>query len=165
MNDIPVSLSDLDDEILPDSADQDFRSTFQLSESIYPGAKPMSPFCAFRRAVAQAMGMRWGSLTQSDITELKDDGGKTLQVTYPGLPRDVTIVAWLCSISEEEVLRADAHPRKAVAEAFAWANKNKLVFPSPAFLRAQAIVSGFFSDESAATSQPAEAGEGSKKNN
>lgn len=161
MKETPLTIEDLEDEI--GSPDQDFRETFKPTELLVGGVK-LAPFSAFRRAVAQAMGMRWGSLTQADISEIKDEG-KTVSISYPGLPKDVTLVAYICAISEDAVLLADENPRKAKLEAFKWAEKHGIIFPSPAFQRAQAIVSEIFSAEASATATPAEGGgDGSKKN-
>jgi hypothetical protein len=151
-------------EDLIDDPDQDFRATFHEPDLLLAGRK-FAPFSAFRRAVAQAMGMKWGNLRPEEIEEIKnDETGETVSVSYPGLPRDVTVVSYLCTREESEVLKADANPKKAIVEAFAWAQEVGLIFPSDTYARASALVSQAFANEAAANAQPVQTeGSGKKK--
>lgn len=167
-NDADLAELDMDEPIsvlepAADETPEDVRFIDSLATFRIAG-KPLHPFSSGRRALAQRLGMSYGKLKPTDVekeTFTGDDGEELINFSYPGLVDDVIIVTFICSMEKREATEAKWKGRVQLLEdAYDWADKVGLVYPSEMFQRALAMVSRLLSNETDAAPVP---GDGSGK--
>ena len=82
----------------------------------------LQPYTPERMWAADAMGLRYGHLSEVASRQF------TRNSTYPGMEGDVGIVIWLCSLTEDEEVRAARRdPERAEVDALEFAKKHKIL--------------------------------------
>lgn len=82
--------------------------------------KPLAPLCFMRRRAANALGVRFGSLSADEVSALQNTG------FYQGIDTDVVLVLFLLSISKVEVIKALRLPEQYFEKALKWGEANNL---------------------------------------
>ena len=139
-----TEFDDIDDIIsggTVEKIDNDFVNTFRPNSI---DGKELQPFCGMRISFAQKLGMHYpAKLNPYEIDADFDENGKCISFTYPGLAHDITIVAWLCSMSQNEVIYNCFQPSaRCIKAAYEWATKHGIVYPSPKWHLVCQIISG-----------------------
>jgi hypothetical protein len=80
---------------LEDPAD----AAFTHSDNHALGDLKLQPFTIDRQWAAEMMELRWGYVDRAGIEFLRKHG------RYPGASRDVALVLWLCSLTDDDEIR------------------------------------------------------------
>jgi hypothetical protein len=101
--------------------DDPAESAFTQSDSHILGDLDLQSYTPDRAWAAQAMGLRYGFVDDAGVEFFKEHR------IYPGALRDVAIVLWLCSITDEiEIDKASRNPIAAARKAATWSHEHKL---------------------------------------
>jgi hypothetical protein len=97
-------------------------AAFTQSDGHHLNGLTLQPYTPERMWAADAMGIRYGKLSAVAAKQYTRTG------TYPGMEGDVGIVIWLCSLTEDEEVRAARRdPEGAETEAVLFAQEHKIV--------------------------------------
>lgn len=123
------------------SADQEQDDIFlEGTDGYFWKGKRLEPLSFNRRRAAYAMGLRFGSLTVDEATELEKTG------FYRGIDTDVLIVLFLCKAPNSEVFRAIRLPEQALEKALTFGERENLEPGSKEFNAAATFMQKTFVD-------------------
>jgi hypothetical protein len=95
---------------------------FINSENHSLNGEKLQPYSPARIIAAQAMGLRYGYVDKAGLEFFKK------HKIYPGALRDVVVVLWLCSLSDEDDIdEASREPKGAIKTATKWAADRGIV--------------------------------------
>jgi hypothetical protein len=108
--------------------DESARTVFNESE--------LRPWTISRHSVAIALGCKLASAVGPFVAEFLETG------SYDNVFRDVVIVLYLSSLSDDNVLALDAklNVQKAMSEAYSWAERHGVAYGSQGFISGVAIL-------------------------
>jgi hypothetical protein len=89
--------------------------------------KALEPFCYVREQAAIALGLRFFSLTPSEIEELLATN------SYKGINIDALLVLWLCLQPKSEVMKAIRLPSQAFEKVISFGEKEGINVGTPEF--------------------------------
>jgi hypothetical protein len=130
--------------------DDPAEAAFTQSDSHALGDLDLQPYTPDRAWAAQAMGLRYGFVDDAGVEFFKEHR------IYPGALRDVAIVLWLCSITDEvEIDKASRNPIAAARKAATWSHEHKLGnVRHPEFWSAYAVFMKIMAEVDASVSVP-----------
>ena len=134
--------------------DDPAEAAFTQSDTHELGDLNLQPYTPDRAWAAQAMGLRYGFIDDAGVEFFKEHR------IYPGALRDVAIVLWLCSLTDEiEIDKASRNPIAAARKAATWSDEHKLANArSPEFWQAYAVFMKIMAEVDASVSVPESTG-------
>ncbi len=97
-------------------------SAFVNSENHEFAGDKLQPYSMARRAAAQSIGLAYGALDSAHVARYN------ATKVYPGALRDVAVVLWLCSLTDErEIDRAARDPISAADKALKWLESKEII--------------------------------------
>jgi hypothetical protein len=107
-----------DELYLPDDPAEE---AFTQSDAHDLGDLELQPYTPDRAVAAQAMFLRYGFVDEAGLEFFK------AHKIYPGAVRDVAVVLWLCSLTNQsEIDKASRDPIAAARKAVEWSHERKM---------------------------------------
>ena len=147
-----------DDVYAPDDPAE---TAFTESDAHTLGDLKLQPYTMNRSWAAQSMGLRYGFVDDAGVAFFKEHR------IYPQAPRDVAVVLWLCSLTDEiEIDKAFRNPIPAIRKAATWAEEHNLKNTrGEDFWKAYALFMRIMAEVDASVSVPESTGNGSDSPN
>jgi hypothetical protein len=130
--------------------DDPAEEAFTRSDSHALGDLDLQPYTPDRAWAAQSMGLRYGFIDDAGVEFFRE------HKIYPGALRDVAIVLWLCSLTNEvEIDKACRNPIAAARKAATWSHQLKMDNPrGDGFWKAYAVFMQIMAEVDASVSTP-----------
>lgn len=141
-------------------SDDPAEQAFTQSDVHALGEMDLQPYTPDRAWAAQAMGLRYGFVDDAGVEFFKEHR------IYPGALRDVAIILWLCSLTDEiEIDKASRNPIAAARKAATWAHERKLdTTKADEFWKAYAVFMRIMAEVDGSVSVPEPSDNGTKPN-
>lgn len=125
---------------------------FRRSDSHTWRGQPLHAYSFRRRTTAEEMGLKFGTLAETEIrrVEVSIGDGQTYAIpTYSGLVFDVALVLWLCNQDDATIKAIRRNPAQYEDALDEWADEHNIALTAPTFAEDYLLFMQILADVSA----------------